>query len=64
MKNLYVVVDGEDINDTTINDPKRHKGWLLDEITELISSFADEESMSIDMNQQMVSQELQQLTLR
>ena len=42
MKNLYVV-DGEDINDTTISDPKRHEGWLLDEITELINSFADEE---------------------
>ena len=42
MKNLYVV-DGEDINDTTISDPKRHEGWLLDEVTELINSFADEE---------------------
>lgn len=42
MKNLYVV-DGKDINNTTISDPKRHEGWLLEEITELISSFADEE---------------------
>ena len=42
MKSLYVV-EGEDINDTTISDPKRHEGWLLDEITELINSFADEE---------------------
>lgn len=42
MKNLYVV-DGKDINNTTINDPKRHEGWLLEEITELISSFVDEE---------------------
>lgn len=42
MKSLYVV-DREDINDTTISDPKRHEGWLLDEITELISSFVDEE---------------------
>lgn len=42
MKNLYVV-DGKDINNTTINDPKRHEGWLLDEITELIDSFVDEE---------------------
>ena len=42
MKNLYVV-DRKDINNTTINDPKRHEGWLLDEVTELINSFADEE---------------------
>ena len=42
MKNLYVV-DGEDINDTTISDPKRQKGWLLEEITELIMPFEDEE---------------------
>lgn len=42
MKNLYVV-DREDINNTTISDPKRHEGWLLDEITELIDSFVDEE---------------------
>lgn len=41
MKNLYVV-DGEDINDTTISDPKRHKGWLLEEITELVESFDEE----------------------
>ena len=42
MKSLYVV-DRKDINNDTISDPKRHEGWLLDEITELISSFADEE---------------------
>lgn len=42
MKSLYVV-DRKDINDTTISDPKRHAGWLVDEITELISSFVDKE---------------------
>lgn len=42
MKSLYVV-DRKDINDTTISDSKRQEGWLLDEVTELINSFADEE---------------------
>ena len=42
MKSLYVV-DRKDINNDTISDPKRHEGWLLDEVTELINSFADEE---------------------
>lgn len=42
MKDLFVVALGDITNDT-INDPKRREGWLLEEVNELIDSFADEE---------------------